>query len=156
MPSTAFWIKLGCGSRCHGRCFVSGGEVWGLVFWAVCARVSICVFGHWLIGYFAHREGGKHYEVVDASVQGHNVRFIALLTMGESHHNNHHAFPGSAKLSLMPGEWDPGWWFLRSLESIGLAWNLRTQADLPYRKELRELPQAPAKPCCVRAFLGLP
>lgn len=118
-------------------CLWLGG--WAMVCWAVCARVSICVLGHWLIGYFAHREGGMHYEVQGACVQGHNVRFTALLTMGESHHNNHHAFPGSAKLSLLPGEWDPGWWFLKSLQFFGLAWDLRTQSDLPHRQELKSV-----------------
>ena len=45
-------------------------------------------------------------------MQGYNVPFAALLTMGESWHNNHHAFPGSARLGLRAGEWDPGWWVL--------------------------------------------
>jgi sn-1 stearoyl-lipid 9-desaturase len=117
-------------------CFWLGG--WSMVCWAACARVSICVFGHWLVGFFAHRKGFMHYEVEGETVQGHNVRFCALLTMGESLHNNHHAFPGSARLGIAPGEWDPGWWFLKALEYIGLAWQLRTPADLPYRAELKE------------------
>jgi fatty-acid desaturase len=109
---------------------------WPLVFWGVCARVSICIFGHWLVGYFAHREGPMHYEVQGASVQGHNVPFSALLTMGESWHNNHHAFPGSAKFGIAPGEWDPGWWLLKVLEHIRLAWELKTPEDLAHRPEL--------------------
>jgi stearoyl-CoA desaturase (delta-9 desaturase) len=109
---------------------------WAWVCWGVAARVSICILGHWLVGFFAHREGAMHYEVKGASVQGHNVPFAALLTMGESWHNNHHAFPGSAKLGIAPGEWDPGWWFLISLEYLGLVWNLRLPKDLPYRPEL--------------------
>ena len=39
------------------------------------------------------------------------------LTMGECWHNNHHAFPGSARLGLHPGEWDPGWWVLRAIRA---------------------------------------
>ncbi|WP_225139825.1 MULTISPECIES: hypothetical protein [unclassified Bradyrhizobium] len=46
--------------------------------------------------------------------------------MGENWHNNHHAYPGSAKLGLLPGQVDPGWWLIRSLEAIGLVWNVRT------------------------------
>jgi len=109
---------------------------WGFVFWGVCARVTAGVFGHWLIGYFAHNHGEMHSEVKGAAVQGRNVRWTSLITMGECWHNNHHAFPGSARLGLHRGEWDPGWWMLMGLERLGLVWNLRLPADLPPREEL--------------------
>jgi stearoyl-CoA desaturase (delta-9 desaturase) len=112
---------------------------WSFVVWGVCARVTAGVGGHWLIGYFAHNRGGMHFAVRDAAVQGHNVRFTSLLTMGECWHNNHHAFPGSAKLGLHPGEWDPGWWTLVALRRCGLVWNIRLPSDLPARPELEQL-----------------
>lgn len=129
--------------------YLLGG--WGFVFWGVCARVTAGVFGHWLIGYLAHNHGGRNFEVRGAAVQGHNVALTSLITMGECWHNNHHAFPGSARLGLYPGEWDPGWWTLRLLSKAGLVWNLRFPADLPYRPELavvrvpeRSLREAPS------------
>ncbi|HUQ53899.1 MAG TPA: hypothetical protein VM692_16850, partial [Gammaproteobacteria bacterium] len=76
-------------------------------------------------------------EVQGAAVQGRNVRFVSLLTMGECWHNNHHAYPGSARLGLAPGEWDPGWWVLCALRRIGLVSGIRLPDDLPYRPELR-------------------
>ena len=109
---------------------------WAFVFWGVCARVTAGIFGHWLIGYFAHNHGDKHFHVENAAVQGHNIRFTSLLTMGECWHNNHHAFPGSARLGLHPGEWDPGWGALLLLQRAGLVWNLRLPQDLPHRPEL--------------------
>lgn len=109
---------------------------WGFVFWGVCARVTAGVCGHWLIGYFAHNRGDMHHEVRGANVQGRNVGFVSLLTMGESWHNNHHAFPGSAKLGLYKGEWDPGWWVLQCLHTLGLVWDMRLPEHLPYRAEL--------------------
>ena len=109
---------------------------WAFVFWGTCARVTAGVFGHWLIGYFAHNHGPMHYRVDAAAVQGHNVRFTSLITMGESWHNNHHAFPGSARLGLYAGEWDPGWWVLVVLRRAGLVWNLRLPEHLPPRPEL--------------------
>jgi stearoyl-CoA desaturase (delta-9 desaturase) len=115
---------------------------WGglaFVFWGVCARVTAGVFGHWLIGYFAHNKGGMHHEVVGAAVQGRNIPLTSFITMGESFHNNHHAFPGSARLGLHAGEWDPGWWVLMALRAVGLVWRIRTPRDLPYRPELRRL-----------------
>ena len=109
---------------------------WALVAWGVCARVAAGVLGHWLIGYFAHNQGGIHHEVKGAAVQGRNIPLTSLLTMGESWHNNHHAFPGSARLGLYAGEWDPGWWTLLLLQRLGLVRHLRTPSDLPPRAEL--------------------
>lgn len=110
---------------------------WPFVIWGVCARIAAGVTGHWLIGYFAHNHGAMGHTVEGAAVQGHNVALASLLTMGESWHNNHHAYPGSAKLGLYPGEWDPGWWVLVLLQRAGLAWNLRLPAHCPPRAELR-------------------
>ncbi len=118
--------------------FAIGG--WSWVCWGIASRVSVSIVGHWLIGHFAHNEGDKDWHVDGAAVQGHNVPFAALLTMGESWHNNHHAFPGSAKLGLEPGQWDPGWVVLKLLECCGLASDFVLPEDLPARADLRRLP----------------
>ena len=114
--------------------YAAGG--WAFVWWGVCARVTAGVFGHWLIGYLAHNHGELVREVRGAAVQGRNVRFTSLLTMGECWHNNHHAFPGSARLGLRPGEWDPGWWALQGLHRLGLIWDIKLAEHLPFRPEL--------------------
>lgn len=112
---------------------------WGFVFWGICGRVTASIFGHWLVGYFAHNEGHQDWIVDGAAVQGHNVRWCGLITFGECWHNNHHAFPESARLGVYKGQSDPGWWVLRTLEFIGLVQNLKTPHDLDYRAELRRL-----------------
>ena len=117
--------------------FLLGGLPW--VLWGICVRISVSVIGHWFIGYLAHNRGAQSWLVEGAAVQGYNVRCTSLLTMGECWHNNHHAFPGSAKLGLEPGQWDPGWWLLQGLERVGLVWDLVTPAQLPARRELRRL-----------------
>jgi stearoyl-CoA desaturase (delta-9 desaturase) len=109
---------------------------WPLVIWGVCARIATGVFGHWLIGYFAHNHGAMEFYVRGAAVQGRNIRLTSLLTMGECWHNNHHAFPGSARLGLKPGEWDPGWWVLIALARVHLVWHVITPDKLDYRPEL--------------------
>jgi stearoyl-CoA desaturase (delta-9 desaturase) len=119
--------------------FAIGG--WSWVIWGVCARVSVCVSGHWLIGHYAHREGGQSFIVEGAAAQGYDVGIAGLISMGESWHNNHHAFPGSAKLGLFPGQVDPGWWLIKTFEALGLAKNIVTPELLPHRKALRRLPR---------------
>ena len=117
--------------------YAMGG--WSFVVFGTCARVTAGVLGHWLIGYFAHNEGGMHFEVKDAAVQGRNIHLTSILTMGECWHNNHHAYPGSARLGLFAGEWDPGWWTLLLLRRLGLAWDFRLPQDLPTRAELQSI-----------------
>ena len=124
--------------------FAIGG--WGWVFWGICARVAVCVTGHWLVGYFAHNSGPRDWHVEGAGVQGYNVRFCGLITMGEAWHNNHHAFPGSARLGLYAGQADPGWWVLMALKRMGLVWNIKVPADLAPRPQLRPLAAVAARP----------
>jgi fatty-acid desaturase len=129
---------------------------WGYVFWGVCARVTTGVFGHWIVGFFAHNHGAMHHVVVGAAVQGRNVRFTSLLTMGECWHNNHHAFPGSARLGLQPGEWDPGWWVLTGLARAGRVTQLRLPEHLPPRAELKPyVALAKARRCRFCTLLGV-
>jgi fatty-acid desaturase len=120
-----------------------GGLGW--VLWGVCLRVVVSLTGHWMVGHFAHRQGHRSWHVEGAGVQGHNVRGFGLVTFGECWHNNHHAFPGSARLGLYPGQADPGWWVLMALHRVGWVWSVTVPAALPTRAELRALEdQAPA------------
>jgi fatty-acid desaturase len=111
-----------------------GGVPW--VIWGIAMRVAASLTGHWLVGYFAHNRGPRSWHIEGAGVQGYNVRYCGLITMGEAWHNNHHAFPGSARLGLRPGETDPGWWVLTALSRLGLVWNVRTPEMLPHRPNL--------------------
>lgn len=129
--------------------FAVGG--WGWVCWGVASRVTISVFGHWLIGYFAHNGGGQRWHVERAATQGYNVPWCALITMGESWHNNHHAFPGSARLGLEPGQPDPGWWVLVGLQRLGLVSNLVLPESLAPRAGLVRLDDGNADRAAVPA-----
>ena len=117
--------------------FAIGGMPW--LVWGICARVAVCVTGHWLVGHFAHREGGQTWLVDGACVQGYDVKIAGLISMGESWHNNHHAFPGSARLGLEPGQVDLGWALILAFERAGLAWNIVTPERLPHRAALRRV-----------------
>jgi stearoyl-CoA desaturase (delta-9 desaturase) len=110
---------------------------WGGVFLGICARVSVCIFGHWLLTHIVHRRGAVPYEIVGACVQGHNNLACSIISAGESLHCNHHAFPASAKFALAVGEVDPGWGVLVLLRRIGLIWKVKEPEDLPFRPELR-------------------
>lgn len=118
-----------------------GGMPW--LVWGICARVSVSVTGHWLVGHFAHLEGEQSWIVDGAAVQGYDVRLAGLISMGESWHNNHHAFPGSARLGLEPGQIDLGWLMIMLLQKLGLAWDIVLPVGLPARPELRRVSDGP-------------
>lgn len=110
---------------------------WPFVIWGICVRVSVCVTGHWLIGHYAHCKGPQTFVIDGAAAQGYDVPLAGLISMGEAWHNNHHAYPNSAKLGLLPGQSDLGWLLIRGFEAIGLAWNVKTPEVLPERAGLR-------------------
>lgn len=111
--------------------YLVGGMPW--LVWGVCARVATGVSMHWFVGYICHSHGPQSWTVNDGAVQAHNVPWAAIFSMGESWHNNHHAFPASARHGLYAGQLDIGFAVIRSLERIGLAWNVQTPDVLPMR-----------------------
>ena len=118
--------------------FSLGG--WGWVVWGISVRLVLSQTGHWLVGYLAHNGGEEKWRVRGASVQGYNLKGIGWLTMGESWHNNHHAFPRSSRLGF-GRQADPGWYLLLLLHRFGMVWDLQTPESLPLRGELEELPR---------------
>lgn len=112
---------------------------WSWVVWGVIVRVAVCFTMHWYIAHVAHRRGGQDWFVEDAAVQGYNIAWLAIPTMGESWHCNHHAFPASARHGLYPGQIDPGFWFILMLERLRLVWNINVPSNLPPRSALTPL-----------------
>jgi sn-1 stearoyl-lipid 9-desaturase len=111
--------------------YLLGG--WPFVVWGILVRVAACTTMHWYISYFAHTRGPQDWIVDGAVIQAHNVPLMAIPTMGESWHSNHHAFPSSARHGLYPGQIDLGWRFVQLLETLGLAWDIKIPANLPPR-----------------------
>jgi stearoyl-CoA desaturase (delta-9 desaturase) len=71
-----------------------------------------------IINGVCHAKGYRNFETDDAST---NLWPIGLLVAGEELHNNHHAFPTSARFSMRRHEVDMGWLHLKALELVGLA-----------------------------------
>lgn len=114
----------------------------GFVLWGISVRIAVSLFGHWLVGHFAHRRGHQGWRITGLPVQGYDLPGLGVLTFGENWHGNHHAFPHSAQLGLEPGQRDPGFWLIRGLQAVGLVWNVKGPASEPARDGLaRVAPQ---------------
>jgi stearoyl-CoA desaturase (delta-9 desaturase) len=114
--------------------YIFGGWVW--VLWGISLRIFVSLVGHWMVGHYAHRKGANGWKIAGLPVQGYNLPGLGLLTFGENWHGNHHAFPYSAKLGIEPGQWDPGYLFIRALGRVGLAWDIQLPGAQPDRDGL--------------------
>ena len=75
----------------------------------------------WSINSICHFFGSRRFETDDEST---NVFWLALPSLGEAWHHNHHAFPQSAFHGLRWYELDPSGWLILGLERVGLAWDV--------------------------------
>lgn len=120
--------------------YLIGG--WGWVLWGVRLRVAVSLIGHWAVGHCAHKSGRQGWAVEGLPVQGYDLPSLALLTFGESWRGNHHGFPHSAKLGVEPGQSDLGFAFIRVLEALGLARDIRGPSSEPPREGLVRIASA--------------
>jgi stearoyl-CoA desaturase (delta-9 desaturase) len=104
--------------------YVIGGTlVAGLtaLLWGGAVRVFLVHHITYSINSVCHVFGRRRFETTDES---RNVFWLALPTMGEAWHNNHHAFPTSAFHGLRRWELDPSAAVIRALERLGLVWDV--------------------------------
>ncbi len=106
------------GFALHG--FTAEGAIRGYV-WGGLVRIFLVHHVTWSVNSVCHFFGRRRFEVEDRST---NVAWLALPSLGESWHHNHHAFPRSAEHGLRWYEVDPSALIIRGLERTGLAWNV--------------------------------
>ncbi|MBI3772978.1 MAG: fatty acid desaturase [Gammaproteobacteria bacterium] len=89
----------------------------GISVWAI-QMIWIPFFAAGVINGLGHFRGYRNFETTDAAT---NISPWGILIGGEELHNNHHAFPSSARLSSKPWEFDIGWMYIRLFEKLRLA-----------------------------------
>ena len=105
--------------------------VWGYVIsTVVLLHMTLC------INSMAHRLGTRRFNTEDTS---RNNFLLAIFTFGEGWHNNHHRFPNSARQGLKWWEIDISYYCIKSLEKLGVVWNVKTgPTSLQIEKALKE------------------
>jgi stearoyl-CoA desaturase (delta-9 desaturase) len=89
----------------------------GLSMWAI-HMIWIPFWAAGVINGLGHYLGYRNFEPRDGST---NLIPVGILIGGEELHNNHHAFPSSAKFSMKRWEFDIGWMYIRLMQAVGLA-----------------------------------
>ena len=120
------WVALSLGIPFLIGYLVGGGSillgleamVWGGLF-----RIFLYQHATFSVNSICHMFGRQEYRSRD---EARNNWLIALLVFGEGWHNNHHAFPASARHGLGRFQLDASWWVIRGLERARLVWNVRT------------------------------
>eukprot|EP01025_Chloroclados_australasicus_P060259 TRINITY_DN771_c0_g1_i2.p2 TRINITY_DN771_c0_g1~~TRINITY_DN771_c0_g1_i2.p2 ORF type:complete len:392 (+),score=31.64 TRINITY_DN771_c0_g1_i2:155-1330(+) len=100
--------------------------VWGGAF-----RIAWLHHSTWFVNSAAHLWGYQTYKTGDLS---RNNWWVAALAWGEGWHNNHHAFEYSARHGMAPHEFDITWQFIRFLNWVGLADNIKIPSEIQLAK----------------------
>ena len=91
--------------------------IWGFFISTVALFHATC-----LINSLAHRSGSRRYATRDHS---RNNLVLALLTLGEGWHNNHHRYPAATRQGFFWWEIDVTYYLLLGMSWLGLVWNLQ-------------------------------
>jgi len=115
------------------------------LFWGGFCRMFLAHHFTWSVNSICHAFGRHEFNTHDHSV---NNAWLALPTLGESWHNNHHHAPTSAWFSRKWWQIDLGGWTVTALKFFGLAWDVKRderpiQSDKPVSEKLRDFPQTP-------------
>jgi stearoyl-CoA desaturase (Delta-9 desaturase) len=115
---------------------IGGSVVAGLtgLLWGGGVRMLVVHHVTYSINSLCHFFGRRRFDTGDHS---RNLLWLALPSLGESWHNNHHAFPTSATHGLRPWELDVSGLLIRALEKLGLVWDV-VRVD-PQRQEHKAL-----------------
>lgn len=97
--------------------------------WGSLVRIFLLHHVTWSINSICHFYGREAYQARDES---RNVWALSIPSFGESWHNNHHAFPWSARLGLRAWQIDPGWYVLRALQLVRAVRNVK----VPTREQM--------------------
>lgn len=101
-------------------CFVLGG--WAGFLWSFCVSTVILYHTTFAINSFCHLLGKRRYETGESSK---NSLLLAILTLGEGWHNNHHYYPHCARQGFFWWEFDPTYYVLKALKMVGIVHEIK-------------------------------
>jgi stearoyl-CoA desaturase (delta-9 desaturase) len=122
VPFILAWALLGLGALLGRVAPDLGTNGWQMLVWGFCISTVVCYHATYTINSLAHRFGHRRYATNDDS---RNNPWLALVTLGEGWHNNHHHYPASARQGFYWWEVDITYYGLRLLAALGLVRDLK-------------------------------
>lgn len=119
------WVLLGLAIPFGAGFALSGGELAAgatALVWGGLVRIFVLHHATWSVNSICHMYGRRPFVTGDES---RNNWAVALVSLGEGWHHNHHAFPTSARHGLRAVEIDPSYAIIRLMGRLGLASNIR-------------------------------
>jgi len=117
------WVLAGLAAPFLLGWAITGSVIGGLtgLLWGGAVRMLVLHHATYSINSLCHFFGRRRFTTGDES---RNLQWLSFFTFGEAYHNNHHAFPTSARHGLSRWSWDPSAWVIWGLEKTGLAWDV--------------------------------
>jgi len=118
------WTLIGClvPAAVGGLVTMSWAGVLLGFLWGGLVRIFLVHHITWSINSVCHIWGARPFESHDHS---RNNLIFGFLAFGEGWHNNHHAFPTSARHGLRWWQFDSSWILIRAMKAVGLAWDVK-------------------------------
>jgi stearoyl-CoA desaturase (Delta-9 desaturase) len=118
------WVVLTLGIPFAVGYWVGGTWEAGLegLVWGGLLRIFLYQHATFSVNSICHMFGRRDFRSRD---EARNNWLVALLVFGEGWHNNHHAFPASARHGLGRRQLDVSWWVIRGMEKLGLVWDVK-------------------------------
>ncbi|WP_223670621.1 acyl-CoA desaturase [Kangiella shandongensis] len=115
-------LILGLGSYIEAVFPEWGATKWQVLIWGYFVSTILLSHVTFLINSLAHRWGYRRFDTDDNS---RNNPLLAVLTLGEGWHNNHHKYPALVRQGLKWWEIDISYYILLVMEKMGLVWDLK-------------------------------
>ncbi|HVE44509.1 MAG TPA: acyl-CoA desaturase [Gammaproteobacteria bacterium] len=133
VPTILFISLLGIGSLLHHYAPQLGVTGPQLLVWGFCISTIALFNSTVVINSLCHMFGRKRFNTADSS---RNSLLLALLTLGEGWHNNHHHYPATARQGFMWWEIDITYYVIKLMEKLGIVWDVRGVPHSVLQKDL--------------------
>jgi stearoyl-CoA desaturase (delta-9 desaturase) len=133
MPIVLFISLFVAGSLMHAYAPQLGTSAGQMVVWGFCISTIALFHTTVTINSVSHVLGKKRFKTSDNS---RNNIFLALITLGEGWHNNHHHYPATARQGFMWWEIDVTYYMLKLMEKMGIIWDVKNVPKSVLQKDL--------------------
>jgi len=128
--SLAFFVLI-LGYVCEAYFPGLNTTMWQMFIWGFCISTTLLYHGTFSINSLAHLIGKARFKTGDDS---RNSFILALITMGEGWHNNHHRYPGSERQGMYWWEIDMSHYVIKFLSWLGLVWDVNLHPERIYKE----------------------